>query len=327
MAVRSRIIGLGSYVPDKVLTNYDLEKMVDTSHEWILDRTGICERRIASDHEATSDLAFNAAQIALKDAGIKPEDLDFIIVATVTPDMPFPSSACLVQQKLGVQGIFAFDISAACSGFLYALSVADQYVRSGMYRTGLVVGADVFSKVVDWTDRSTCVLFGDGAGAAVIQADYSDRGIISTHLHSDGRLWDLLYIPGGGSRKPPSEKMLTDKLQYIKMRGNELFKVAVNTMSEAISEVLKCNGLIPEDISLFIPHQANLRIIQAISKKLNIPIERFKINLELYGNTSAASVPIALNEAVMEGKVREGDYILLEVFGGGLTWGGALIKW
>ena len=327
MPIRSRIIGLGSYVPEKVLTNYDLEKMVDTSHEWILDRTGISERRIASEEEATSDLAYLASQIAIKDAGIKPEDLDFIIVATVTPDMLFPSSACFVQQKLGVQGIFAFDISAACSGFIYALSVADQYIKSGIYRTGLVVGADAFSKVVDWTDRNTCILFGDGAGAAVLQADSGDSGIISTHLYSDGALWDLLYVPGGGSRNPPSEAMLRNRLQYIKMRGNETFKVAVNTLSEVIKEALKCNGLTPDDIKLFIPHQANLRIIQAISKKLNIPMERFKINLDSYGNTSAASVPIALYETIREGKIEKGDYILLAAFGAGLTWGAALIKW
>lgn len=327
MPICSRIIGLGSYVPEKVLTNYDLEKMVDTSHKWIFDRTGICERRIASEDEATSDLAFYASQMAIKEAGIKPEDLDFIIVATVTPDMMFPSSACLVQQKLGVQGVFAFDISAACSGFIYALSVADQYIRSGMYRTGLVIGADIFSKVVDWTDRNTCVLFGDGAGAAVLQADSGDRGILSTHLRSDGTLWDLLYVPGGGSRNPPSEAMLSNRLQYIKMRGNETFKVAVNSMSEVIKEALKCNGLLPDDIKLFIPHQANLRIIQAISKKLDIPIEMFKINLDIYGNTSAASVPIALYEAVRDGRVKEGEYILLGAFGAGLTWGAALIKW
>lgn len=327
MPMRSRIIGLGSYVPEKVLTNHDLEKIVETSNEWIIDRTGIRERRIASDDEATSDLAFAASQAALKDAGIKPDDLDFIIVATVTPDMLFPSSACLVQQRLGAQGVFAFDISAACSGFLYALSVADQYIRSGIYRTGLIIGADVFSKVIDWTDRNTCVLFGDGAGAAVLQADCGDGGIISTHLHSDGTLWDLLYIPGGGSRNPPSDEMLKNRLQYVKMRGNETFKVAVNTMSEAIKEVLKHNGLTADDIKLFIPHQANLRIIQAISKKLNISMERFKINLDIYGNTSAASIPIALYEAVREGRVTEGDYVLLEAFGGGLTWGAALIKW
>ena len=327
MQIRSRIIGLGSYLPGRVLTNLELEGMVETSNEWILNRTGISERRIASEEEAASDLAYNASVAALKHAGIKKEDLDFIIVATVTPDMLFPSTACLVQYKLGIKNIFSFDISAACSGFIYALSVADQYIRSGIYRTGLVIGVDVFSKVVDWSDRSTCVLFGDGAGAAILQADSGDRGIISTHLHSDGRLWDILYIPGGGSRTPPSEEMLKNKLQYIKMRGNELFKVAVNTLCDSISEVLKFNGLKSDDIKLFIPHQANLRIIQAVGKKLNIPLERFKINLDVYGNTSAASVPIALCESVSEHMVRESDYVLLEAFGSGLTWGAALIKW
>lgn len=327
MPVRSRIIGTGSYVPEKVLTNYDLEKMVDTSHEWIMDRTGISERRIASDDEATSDLAYHASLSALKNAGIKPEDLDFIIVATITPDMLFPSTACLVQQKLGINGIFAFDISAACSGFVYALSVADNFIKSGLYRTGLVVGAEVLSRLVDWTDRSTCVLFGDGAGAVVLQAVSGENGIISTHLRSDGRLWDMLYVPGGGTRVPTSENMLNNKLQYIKMRGNELFKVAVNTMTEAAREVLKFNGLTSDDIKLFIPHQANLRIIQAVGKKLSTPMSKFMINLEKYGNTSAASIPIALYDAIAEGKIKEGDYIILDAFGGGLTWGASLIKW
>lgn len=327
MALRSKIIGTGSYVPEKVLTNYDLEKMVDTSHEWIMDRTGISERRIASSEEATSDLAYNASLSALKNAGIKPEDIDFIIVATITPDMLFPSTACLVQEKLGINGIFAFDISAACSGFVYALSVADNFIKSGLYRTGLVIGAEVLSRLVDWTDRSTCVLFGDGAGAVVLQAVSGENGIISTHLRSDGRMWDMLYVPGGGTRVPASEDMLNKKLQYIKMRGNELFKVAVNTMTEAAREVLKFNGLTSDDITLFIPHQANLRIIQAVGKKLSTPMSKFMINLEKYGNTSAASIPIALYDAISEGRIKENDYILLDAFGGGLTWGASLIKW
>lgn len=327
MALRSKIIGTGSYVPEKVLTNYDLEKMVDTSHEWIMDRTGISERRIASGEEATSDLAYNASLSALKNAGIKPEDIDFIIVATITPDMLFPSTACLVQEKLGINGIFAFDISAACSGFVYALSVADNFIKSGLYRTGLVIGAEVLSRLVDWTDRSTCVLFGDGAGAVVLQAVSGENGIISTHLRSDGRMWDMLYVPGGGTRVPASEDMLNKKLQYIKMRGNELFKVAVNTMTEAAREVLKFNGLTSDDITLFIPHQANLRIIQAVGKKLSTPMSKFMINLEKYGNTSAASIPIALYDAISEGRIKENDYILLDAFGGGLTWGASLIKW
>lgn len=325
--IKSRIIGTGSYLPEKVLTNYDLEKMVDTSHEWIMGRTGISERRIAADNEAVSDLAYNASLCALKNAGIKPEDLDFIIIATVTPDMLFPSTACLVQQKLGVQGIFAFDISAACSGFVYAMSVADNFIKSGMYRTGLVIGAEVMSRLVDWTDRGTCVLFGDGGGAVILQADSGGHGIISTHLRSDGKLWDMLYVPGGGTRIPPGEDMLKDRQQFIKMRGNELFKVAVNTMTEAAREVLKYNGLTSDDIKLFIPHQANLRIIQAVSKKLDIPMSKFMINLDRYGNTSAASIPIALHDAVTEGRILEGDYIVLDAFGGGLTWGASLIRW
>lgn len=327
MAIRSRIIGTGSYVPEKILTNYDLEKMVDTSHEWIMDRTGISERRIAAGEEATSDLAYNASISALKNAGIKPGDLDFIIVATITPDMLFPSTACLVQQKLGINGIFAFDISAACSGFIYALSIADNFIKSGVYRTGLVIGAEVITRLVDWTDRGTCVLFGDGAGVAVLQADSGDRGIVSSHIRSDGKLWDMLYVPGGGTRIPPSDKMLNEKLQYIKMRGNELFKVAVNTMAEAGKEVLKYNGLTSEDIKLVIPHQANLRIIQAVSKKINIPMSKFMINLGKYGNTSAASIPIALDDALSEGRIKDSDYVILDAFGAGLTWGACLIKW
>ncbi len=327
MSIRSRIIGTGSYLPLRVLSNKDLEKMVDTSDAWIVERTGISERRIASEDEAASDLACHAAEMALNDGGVKPSDIDFIIVATVTPDMLFPSTACLVQNRLGAKRAFAFDLSAACSGFIYALSVADQYIKSGMYRTGLVIGSDVFSKVTDWTDRNTCVLFGDGAGAVILKADTGDKGIVSSHLYSDGTSWDMLYVPGGGSRIPPGEDMINNRQQFVKMRGNETFKVAVNTMCASINDALKSNGLTANDIKLFIPHQANLRIIQAIGKKLNVPMERFMINLDKYGNTSAASIPIALDEAVKEGRIEEGDNILLEAFGGGLTWGAALIKW
>ena len=327
MSIRSRIIGTGSYLPLRVLSNKDLEKMVDTSDAWIVERTGISERRIASEDEAASDLACHAAEKALNDGGVKPSDIDFIIVATVTPDMLFPSTACLVQNRLGAKRAFAFDLSAACSGFIYALSVADQYIKSGMYQTGLVIGSDVFSKVTDWTDRNTCVLFGDGAGAVILKADTGEQGIVSSHLYSDGTSWDMLYVPGGGSRIPPGEDMINNRQQFVKMRGNETFKVAVNTMCASINDALKSNGLTANDIKLFIPHQANLRIIQAIGKKLNVPMERFMINLDRYGNTSAASIPIALDEAVKEGRIEEGDNILLEAFGGGLTWGAALIKW
>lgn len=327
MSIRSRIIGTGSYLPLRVLSNKDLEKMVDTSDAWIVERTGISERRIASEDEAASDLACYAAEKALNDGDVKPSDIDFIIVATVTPDMLFPSTACLVQSRLGAKRAFAFDLSAACSGFIYALSVADQYIKSGMYQTGLVIGSDVFSKVTDWTDRNTCVLFGDGAGAVILKADTGDKGIVSSHLYSDGTSWDMLYVPGGGSRIPPGEDMINNRQQFVKMRGNETFKVAVNTMCASINDALKSNGLTANDIKLFIPHQANLRIIQAIGKKLNVPMERFMINLDRYGNTSAASIPIALDEAVKEGRIEEGDNILLEAFGGGLTWGAVLIKW
>lgn len=327
MFIRSRIAGTGSYLPLRVLSNKDLENMVDTSDEWIVERTGISERRIAAEDEAASDLAFFAAEKAVKNSGIKPSDIDFIIVATVTPDMLFPSTACLVQNRLGAKGAFAFDLSAACSGFIYALSVADQYIKSGMYSTGLVIGSDVFSKVTDWTDRNTCVLFGDGAGAVILKADSGPKGVISTHLYSDGTSWDMLYVPGGGSRIPPGEDMIKSRLQFVKMRGNETFKVAVNTMCNSINEALKSNGLTADDIKLFIPHQANLRIIQAIGKKLCVPMERFMINLDRYGNTSAASIPIALDEALNEGRISDGDNILLEAFGGGLTWGAVLIKW
>jgi len=327
MSIRSRIIGTGSYLPLRVLSNKDLEKMVDTSDAWIVERTGISERRIASEDEAASDLACHAAEKAINDGGIKPSDIDFIIVATVTPDMLFPSTACLVQNRLGAKRAFAFDLSAACSGFIYALSVADQYIKSGMYQMGLVIGSDVFSKVTDWTDRNTCVLFGDGAGAVILKADTGDKGIVSSHLYSDGTSWDMLYVPGGGSRIPPGEDMINNRQQFVKMRGSETFKVAVNTMCASINDALKSNGLTANDIKLFIPHQANLRIIQAIGKKLNVPMERFMINLDRYGNTSAASIPIALDEAVKEGRIEEGDNILLEAFGGGLTWGAALIKW
>lgn len=327
MAIRSRIIGTGSYLPLRVLSNKDLEKMVDTSDAWIVERTGISERRIASEDEAASDLACHAAEKAINDGGLQPSDIDFIIVATVTPDMLFPSTACLVQSRLGAKRAFAFDLSAACSGFIYALSVADQYIKSGMYQTGLVIGADVFSKMTDWTDRNTCVLFGDGAGAVILKADTGDKGIVSSHLYSDGTSWDMLYVPGGGSRIPPGEDMINNRQQFVKMRGSETFKVAVNTMCTSINDALKSNGLTANDIKLFIPHQANLRIIQAIGKKLNVPMERFMINLDRYGNTSAASIPIALDEAVKEGRIEEGDNILLEAFGGGLTWGAVLIKW
>lgn len=325
--MRAKIIATGSYVPERILTNFHLEKMVDTSDEWIRERTGIRERRIADEKEAASDLAYEAAKAAFKRTDIKAKDIELIIVATVTGDMPVPATACHLQQRLGLKKAAAFDINAACSGFLYGLSVADSFIRSGNYKRILLVGAEVLSRITDWEDKSTCVLFGDGAGAAILEATDEERGIISTHLRSDGGLWDLLHLPGGGSRHPVSKDSIKKKLHYLKMKGNETFKIAVRTLESLVRETLNENKLKVAQLSLLIPHQANLRIIQATAERLNIPIEKVFVNIDKYGNTSAASIPIALDEAVREGRIRDGDYVLLEAFGGGLTWASALIKW
>jgi len=325
--LKARITGTGLYVPKKVLTNFDIEKMVDTSDAWIRERTGIRERRIAAEHEAASDLALMASDEALKSAGLKAKKLDLIIVATVSGDMPLPSTACILQHKIGAKKAAAFDVNAACSGFIYALSTADAYIRAGTYKRILVVGSEVLSRITDWTDRSTCVLLGDGAGAVVLEATDSDSGILSVKLNADGSMWDLLHIPAGGSRRPATEKTVKERLHYMKMRGNETFKVAVRTLEKLVLSTLKEHRLKPEDISLLIPHQANLRIISATAKRLGLGLDRVMINLDRYGNTSAASIPIALDEAVRSGRVRGGDYIILEAFGGGLTWASALIKW
>jgi len=325
--IRSVIIGTGSYLPERVLTNRDLEKRVDTSDQWIVERTGIRERRIASEKEAASDLAVVAARRAMEMARVKAAELDLIIVATGTPDMLFPSTACLVQNQVGASRAFAFDLSAACSGFLYALSVGDQYVRTGSAQTVLIIGSEVMSMLMDWTDRSTCILFGDGAGAVVLKAHRGQRGILSTHLHSEGSLWDLICVPGGGSRFPPSKETLEKRLNFLKMKGNETFKVAVRTLEEAAREALKANHCTIQDLDLVIPHQANLRIIQSVAQRLGIPMEKMVIDLQYCGNTSAASIPIALDEAVRAGRIKKGHLILLEAFGGGLTWGSALIRW
>lgn len=325
--LRGRIISTGSYVPEKVITNFDLEKMVDTSDEWITERTGIKERRIADETQAASDLAYEAAKISLKNADLKIEDIDLIIVATVTGDMPFPSTACILQDKLRAKNAVAFDINAACSGFLYGLYVADSLIRSGMHKRVLIVGTEVLSRITDWEDRTTCVLFGDGAGAAIIEPTEEDRGIISMHINSDGSLWELLHMPGGGSRNPVSNDSVKKRLHYIKMKGNETFKVAVRTLEDLAVKILEENNLKPSQLSLLIPHQANLRIIQATADRLGIPIDKVLINLDRYGNTSAASIPIALDEAVRTGRIKDGDYILFEAFGGGLTQASALIRW
>jgi 3-oxoacyl-[acyl-carrier-protein] synthase-3 len=325
--LRSRIIGTGAYVPENILTNHDLEKMVDTSDEWITERTGIKERRIATGKQAASDLAYEASKAALKSAGLKAKDLELIIVASVSGDMPLPATACVLQDKLDAKKAAAFDVNAACSGFIFGLSVANAYIQSRAYRRVLMVGAETLSKFTDWEDRATCVLFGDGAGAVILEATEEDRGIVSTRIHSDGSLWDLLHTPGGGSRNPASKETVRKRLHFIKMKGNETFKVAVRTLESLVVESLKQNRLKASDITLLIPHQANLRIIQATAKRLGLPLEKVMINLDRYGNTSAASIPIALDEAVKTGKIRNGDYILLEAFGGGLTWASALIRW
>lgn len=324
----SRIAGIGAFVPDRVLTNADLEQMVSTSDEWIVTRTGISERRIASDDQATSDLAEVAARRALESASVDPNDLDLILVNTVTPDMFFPSTACVLQERLGASRAAAFDLMAACSGFIYGLSVADAYLRAGLMRNILVIGADTLSKVVDWSDRGTCILFGDGAGAALVQRTTADSSILSTHLYSDGSKGKQLFIPGGGSRQPASQKVIDEKLVTIRMpNGNEVFKTAVRSMEDAAMAALKANGAEVSDIDLFISHQANARIIYAVAERLDLPRERIFMNIDRYGNTSAASIPIAIDEAVRVGRLKRGDLLLLTAFGGGVTWGSALIRW
>lgn len=324
--MKACIAGTGSYAPARVLTNADLERMVATSDEWIRERTGIRERRIAAVGEACSDLAVQAGKRALTAAGLAATDLDMILVATCTGDYPLPATACLVQHQLGATKAAACDLSAACCGFVYALSVADAYVKNGM-RHVLVVGSEVMSAITDWTDRNTCVLFGDGAGAIVVSASDGERGILSTHLRSDGALCELIMVPGGGSRTPPSEKVITEHLQYIKMKGNETFKVAVRTLEEIARATLSTNGLRVEDLDLYVPHQANVRILKAVIERLGLPLEKVLLNLDRYGNTSAASIPIALDEAVREGRIKDGSLVMLGAFGAGLTWASAVIRW
>ncbi len=321
------IIGTGSYLPEKVLTNAELEKLVETSDEWITSRTGIKERRIAADDENTSDLAAKAAQAAMDNAGITADEIDLILVATVTPDMFFPSTACFVQNKIGAKNAACFDVSAACAGFLYALEIAQQFITSHTYDTILVIGAEKLSSIVDWTDRNTCVLFGDGAGAAILRHRGGGHGVISTYMASDGGLADILYIPGGASRSPVTAANADQRLNCIKMNGKETYKHAVISMLDAATRALADANIKPADLACVIPHQANLRIIEAIASRMDLPMERFVINLDRYGNTSAAAVAIALDEAHRTGRMKEGDYILLVVFGGGLTWASSVIQW
>ncbi|MBI4982983.1 MAG: ketoacyl-ACP synthase III [Candidatus Omnitrophica bacterium] len=320
------IIGVGEYLPKKVLTNKDLEKMVDTSDEWITTRTGIKQRRLVAKNEAASDLAIKASYQALEDARLKPEDLDLIIVASITGDMPFPSVSCLVQNAIGAKKAACFDISAACAGFVYAVTIAKQFIESGLYKNVLVVGVEVLSSVTDWKDRNTCVLFGDGAGAAVL-SQVKSGGILSSYLGSDGSKKDLLYIPAGGSRLPVSKETIDNRMHYIKMQGNELFKLAVTLMAEAAQIALKKAGLDCKDIDLVIPHQANIRIIMAMAKKLKLPEDKIYLNIAKYGNMSSASTATALCEAKKEGRIKKGDIILLDAFGAGLVWGACVIKW
>ena len=316
----SRIIGTGGYLPARVLTNHDLERMVDTTDEWIYTRTGIRERHIAAEGEATSDLALAASRNAIASAGLAPRDIDLIVVATTTPDMVFPSTACILQSKLGIRNCPAFDVQAVCSGFIYGLATADQFLRSGQYRHALVVGAEVYSRILDWKDRSTCVLFGDGAGAVVLGAADAP-GILSTHLHADGSYAGLLQVPGtvcGGkvSGRP-----------FVHMDGQSVFKFAVRVLDDIVEEALAANGLQKADIDWLIPHQANIRIIQATAKKLGMSMEKVVVTVDRHANTSAASIPLALDEAVRDGRIRSGQRLLLEGVGGGFTWGAVLVRW
>lgn len=322
------ITGTGSFTPAYVLTNLELAQRVDTSDEWIRGRTGILERRIAAPNEAASDLAVPAARAALENAGLQPADIDLIIVATMTPDSAAPSTACIVQDKLGIGRTAAFDINAACSGFVYALETGSALIRSGSFRRALIIGTEKLSSLVDWSDRTTCVLFGDGAGAVVLERSAeSGRGILDSLLFAQGSLGELLMVPAGGSRMPASLETLRDGQHYLKMRGKEVFKVAVRNVEDVVTELLARQNLKPSDVDLFVPHQANSRIIESLAGYLGVPKERFVINLERYGNTSAASIPLALDEAVRSGRLRTGHLCVFVGFGAGFTWGATLVRW
>ncbi|GAB4289666.1 MAG: ketoacyl-ACP synthase III [Methylophaga sp.] len=319
--IYSRIAGTGSYLPEKVLTNHDLEKMVDTSDQWITERTGIKKRHIVADDETTTDLAYQAAIKAIEAAGISNSDIDLIIVATTTPTRIFPSTASLLQEKLGISNCPAFDIQAVCTGFVYGLTIADKFIKAGGIKNVLVIGAESFSRIVDWTDRNTCVLFGDGAGAVILQAS-EEPGILSTHIHSDGQFNQLLHVPTG-----PGSANLAEEAAYVDMQGNEVFKVAVKTLSSIVDETLDANNMDKQDIDWLIPHQANIRIIAATARKLNMSMDHVVVTVDEHGNTSAASIPLALDVAVRDGRIKRGETLLFEAFGGGFTWGSALIKY
>ena len=320
------ILGLGCYLPPEKMTNSDLEKIVDTSDEWIVTRTGIKERRIASEETAASDLGVEASLIAIKDAGLKPDDIDLIIAATITADMIFPATACIIQDKIGAKNAAAFDINAACTGFVSGVIIAQQFVNTGVYKHILVVGTEKLSSLLDWQDRSTCVLFGDGAGACVVGKS-KDRRIVSSFMGADGSGGEFLKVPAGGSRLPATEKTVKERLHFIRMEGNEVFKIAVRVMVEAVNNTVKKIGLESRDIDILIPHQANIRILMAVAKRLELPVEKIFMNIEKYGNVSAASTAIALVEASQQNKIKKGDNVVLVAFGAGFTYGAAAVKW
>jgi len=324
---RAKIIGVGAYAPKRILTNADLEKMVDTNDEWIVQRSGIRERHIVDEGEATSDLALRAAQQALERANLVPEDIEFIAVGTTTPDMYFPSVGNILQHRLGCRRAGSVDMLAACASSIYSLSIGAQFIQTGKYSRVLCVGAETLSRITDFTDRGTCVLLADAAGAAVLAPSTDDRGIIDFDLYSDGQYWELLYMPGGGSRHPATRETVDARMHYAKMKGGEVFKVAVRMFTECTARILERNGFTAKDVDLFIPHQANLRIIESAAKRVGLPMERVFVNVDRYGNTGAASVYVALEEAVSSGRVKRGDLVLLAAFGGGFAWGAALMRW
>jgi len=320
-------VGTGIYLPERIMTNAELEKMVDTTDEWIASRTGIRERRIAAPEELTSDLASRAANAALKSAGVDPVDVDLVIVATATPDTIFPATACYVQHKIGATNAVAFDLTAACAGFLYGVIVGEQFIASGAYETVLVIGAEKLSSILNWQDRNTCVLFGDGAGAVVLQHRPGSHGLLATDMGSDGAQADILSLPAGGCKMPVTEEIIRDRKNFIQMSGKEVFRYAITAMSKSAERSLDIAGLKTGDIRMLIPHQANLRIIEAVAERLSLPLDRCFINLHKYGNVSAACIPIALHEAVSSGQIKKGDHLLLVTFGGGLTWASAVLEW
>jgi 3-oxoacyl-[acyl-carrier-protein] synthase-3 len=324
---RAGILGIGTSIPDRVLTNAELEEMVDTSNEWIVSRTGIRERRIAAEEETTGDLAEEAARKALAAAGLTPGDLELIIVATVTPDMPFPATACILQDRLGAPYPAAFDLEAACSGFVYALAMASQAIETGLFDNALIIGAETLSKITDFTDRGTCVLLGDGAGAAVLGPVEDGSGVLSSYLGADGGGGEFLMQPAGGSLNPATVETVEQRLHYVKMEGREVFKFAVRKMGDAAQEALDRCGMDFEDVDLYVPHQANYRIIESSARRFGLPMDKVMVNIDRYGNTSSASIPVALDEANAEGRINSGDIVLLVAFGGGLTWGSAVVRW